>query len=75
MLLLPISLTAAVFYMLGGLLYILCEEIVLGLLCPLIVGLLILVEFLVVISTNALIPRELTVACPGILVLVLSFAL
>lgn len=75
MLLLPISLTAAVFYMLGGLLYILCEEIVLGLLCPLIVGLLILVEFLVVISTNALIPRELIVACPGILVLVLSFAL
>lgn len=37
MLLLPISLTAGVFYMLGGFLYIAFEEIILGLLCPVIV--------------------------------------
>jgi hypothetical protein len=65
-LLLPISRTAGVFYMLGGFLYIAFEEIFLGLLCPLIVGLLTLVEFLVVIFTKALAyPRELTIACPG----------
>jgi hypothetical protein len=55
--------------MLGGLLYILFEEILL-VLCPLIVGLLALVEFLVVISTKALThprehPRELSIAYPG----------